>query len=212
MAGKAQAERTAIPPEHTGNVKVTRPQTGAEYLDSLRDDRAVYIYGERVKDVTTHPAFRNTARMVARLYDALHDDKRKAQAPAADRHRQWRHDARLLQGAEDDGRSDRRPRRDRRMGQDHLWLDGPRAGLQGRVPRDAWARIPTSTIRTRTTPSAGTSSARSACRSSITRSSIRRSIATVRRTRSPTSAAMSRRKPTQASSCRAPRWSRPDRC
>ncbi|HXQ84649.1 MAG TPA: 4-hydroxyphenylacetate 3-hydroxylase N-terminal domain-containing protein, partial [Xanthobacteraceae bacterium] len=54
---------------------VTAPQTGNEYLDSLRDDRTVFIYGERVKDVTTHPAFRNTARMVARLYDALHDRK-----------------------------------------------------------------------------------------------------------------------------------------
>src|ERR1700723_2800541 len=53
----------------------TTPQTGAEYLDSLRDDRTVYIYGERVKDVTTHPAFRNTARMVARLFDAMHDEK-----------------------------------------------------------------------------------------------------------------------------------------
>ena len=41
----------------------TKPQTGNEYLDSLRDDRTVFIYGERVKDVTTHPAFRNTARM-----------------------------------------------------------------------------------------------------------------------------------------------------
>ena len=41
------------------------------------DGREVYIYGERVKDVTTHPAFRNTARMVARLYDALHDPKHK---------------------------------------------------------------------------------------------------------------------------------------
>src|SRR5277367_5789030 len=49
--------------------------TGKQYLDSLKDDREVYIYGERVKDVTTHPAFRNTARMVARLYDALHDPK-----------------------------------------------------------------------------------------------------------------------------------------
>src|ERR1700751_3572074 len=78
MAGKAQGSAPFdIAPEHTGNVKVSRPQTGAEYLDSLRDDRVVYIYGERVKDVTKHPAFRNTARMVARLYDALHDDKRK---------------------------------------------------------------------------------------------------------------------------------------
>src|SRR5579864_1541610 len=55
-----------------------KPMTGAEYLEELRDGREVYIYGERVKDVTTHPAFRNTARMVARLYDALHDEKRKS--------------------------------------------------------------------------------------------------------------------------------------
>jgi 4-hydroxyphenylacetate 3-monooxygenase len=50
-----------------------RPFTGAEYLESLRDGRAVYIQGERVEDVTTHPAFRNSARSMARLYDALHD-------------------------------------------------------------------------------------------------------------------------------------------
>src|SRR5262249_35162187 len=50
-----------------------RPFTGAEYLESLRDGREVYVYGERVKDVTAHPAFRNTARSIARLYDALHD-------------------------------------------------------------------------------------------------------------------------------------------
>src|ERR1700741_3975496 len=50
-----------------------RPFTGPEYLESLRDGREVYIYGERVKDVTTHPAFRNSAASVALLYDALHD-------------------------------------------------------------------------------------------------------------------------------------------
>ena len=54
-----------------------RPFTGAEYLESLRDGREVYIYGERVKDVTTHPAFRNAARSIARLYDALHAEKTK---------------------------------------------------------------------------------------------------------------------------------------
>jgi 4-hydroxyphenylacetate 3-monooxygenase len=47
--------------------------TGADYLDSLRDARQVYIYGERVPDVTTHPAFRNAARSIMRLYDTLHD-------------------------------------------------------------------------------------------------------------------------------------------
>src|SRR6202000_2588311 len=54
-----------------------RPFTGAEYLESLRDGREVYIYGERVEDVTTHPAFRNAARSIARLYDALHDPRTK---------------------------------------------------------------------------------------------------------------------------------------
>ena len=54
-----------------------RPFTGAEFLESLRDGREVYIYGERVKDVTTHPAFRNAAASIALLYDALHDTKTK---------------------------------------------------------------------------------------------------------------------------------------
>src|SRR5919204_1994243 len=56
----------------------TRPLTGQEYLESLRDGREVWIYGERVTDVTTHPAVRNPARMVARLYDALHDPAQQA--------------------------------------------------------------------------------------------------------------------------------------
>ena len=51
----------------------TRPFTGKEFLESLRDGREIWIYGERVEDVTTHPAFRNPARMLARLYDALHE-------------------------------------------------------------------------------------------------------------------------------------------
>ncbi|MEV4091618.1 4-hydroxyphenylacetate 3-hydroxylase family protein [Streptosporangium saharense] len=55
----------------------TRPLTGEEYVESLRDDREIYVYGERVKDPTTHPAFRNPIRMTARLYDALHDPARR---------------------------------------------------------------------------------------------------------------------------------------
>jgi 4-hydroxyphenylacetate 3-monooxygenase len=51
--------------------------TGDEYLDSIRDGREIWAYGERVEDVTTHPAFRNSARMVARMYDALRDPERK---------------------------------------------------------------------------------------------------------------------------------------
>ena len=55
----------------------SRPMDGEEYLESLRDGREVWIYGEKVADVTTHPAFRNGARSVARLYDALHDPAHK---------------------------------------------------------------------------------------------------------------------------------------
>lgn len=54
-----------------------RPFTGAEFLESLRDGREVWLYGEKVEDVTTHPAFSNAARSLARLYDALHDPKTK---------------------------------------------------------------------------------------------------------------------------------------
>lgn len=51
---------------------IVGPLTGSDYLESLRDGREVWIYGDRVKDVTDHVAFRNTARTIARLYDALH--------------------------------------------------------------------------------------------------------------------------------------------
>src|SRR5687767_9171428 len=56
----------------------TRPLTGSEYIDSLRDGREIYVYGERVKDITAHAAFHNPIRMTARLYDALHDPAHQA--------------------------------------------------------------------------------------------------------------------------------------
>src|SRR5258708_16672031 len=73
----AEQRRVAARAETIGNVPSAAPMTGAEYLASLDDGREVYIYGERVAKVTEHPAFRNTARMNARLYDALHDPARK---------------------------------------------------------------------------------------------------------------------------------------
>jgi 4-hydroxyphenylacetate 3-monooxygenase len=54
-----------------------RPLTGEEYIESLRDGREVFIFGEKVADVTTHPAFRNSVRVTARLYDSLHDPARR---------------------------------------------------------------------------------------------------------------------------------------
>jgi 4-hydroxyphenylacetate 3-monooxygenase len=44
-------------------------KSGAEHLESLRDGRVVYVGGEKVDDVTTHPAFRNAARSMAAIYD-----------------------------------------------------------------------------------------------------------------------------------------------
>jgi 4-hydroxyphenylacetate 3-monooxygenase len=58
---------------------------GARYLESLRDGREVWIDGERVEDVTENPAFRNAARSIARLYDALHDPELRDELVATDR-------------------------------------------------------------------------------------------------------------------------------
>ena len=48
-------------------------RTGKELLESLRDDRALFIDGERVADVTTDPRFAGAARSLAELYDMQHD-------------------------------------------------------------------------------------------------------------------------------------------
>ena len=48
-------------------------RTGQELLDSLRDDRALFIDGKRVKDVTTDSRFAGAARSLAELYDMQHD-------------------------------------------------------------------------------------------------------------------------------------------
>ncbi|MGR3718108.1 MAG: 4-hydroxyphenylacetate 3-hydroxylase family protein [Thermohalobaculum sp.] len=48
-------------------------RTGAEYRDSLRDSRDIFINGERVRDVTTHPSFKPLVDIRARIYDMQHD-------------------------------------------------------------------------------------------------------------------------------------------
>lgn len=42
---------------------------GKEYLDSLKDGRTIYVDGERVDDVTSHPAFSGIAQTIASMYD-----------------------------------------------------------------------------------------------------------------------------------------------
>jgi aromatic ring hydroxylase len=46
---------------------------GAEYLESLRDGRSLWLQGQRVEDVTTHAALAGCARSVAAVYDLQHD-------------------------------------------------------------------------------------------------------------------------------------------
>lgn len=48
-------------------------KTGLEHLEQLRDGRTVYIGREQVRDVTTHPAFRNGAQSIAAIYDMKAD-------------------------------------------------------------------------------------------------------------------------------------------
>ena len=48
-------------------------RTGNEYRDSIRDGREVWINGERVRDVTAHPAFNPVVDIRARIYDMAHE-------------------------------------------------------------------------------------------------------------------------------------------
>lgn len=48
-------------------------RTGAEFLEGLRDDRAIWVGSERVRDVASHPACAGAARGMAALFDLQHE-------------------------------------------------------------------------------------------------------------------------------------------
>src|SRR5690625_1859539 len=49
-------------------------KTGKEYKQRLLDaNNNVYANGEKIKDVTTHPAFKNVVDSMANLYDLQHE-------------------------------------------------------------------------------------------------------------------------------------------
>jgi 4-hydroxyphenylacetate 3-monooxygenase len=48
-------------------------RTGEQYRDSIRDNREIYINGEKVKDVTAHPQFKPLVDIRAQIYDMQHD-------------------------------------------------------------------------------------------------------------------------------------------
>ena len=199
----------AQPPEAIIEGK-KRPFTGAEYLESLRDGREVYIYGERVEDVTTHPAFRNAAASVALLYDALHDKATKE----------------VLTAPTDTGSG----------GYTHKFFKAAYSREEVIAQRDAiaaWARISYGWMgrspdykaaflntlgvnadfygKFADNARAWHKRGQEGCFISITRWSIRRSTATRRWRTSRTSTSPCRRRPTPEFMCRAPRWSPPIR-
>ncbi|MEN2768618.1 4-hydroxyphenylacetate 3-monooxygenase, oxygenase component [Ornithinibacillus xuwenensis] len=50
-------------------------KTGAEYIERLKKaNNNVYIHGERVADVTEHPAIKNVIKSMANLYDVQHEN------------------------------------------------------------------------------------------------------------------------------------------
>ena len=65
--------------------ETNRLMTGAEYLESLNDGREIWFDGEVIDNVVEHPAFRNAARSMARLYDALHDPALKDDLTTVDK-------------------------------------------------------------------------------------------------------------------------------
>ena len=53
-------------------------RTGEQYRDSIRDGRQVWINGERVRDVTTHPMFKPLVDVRARIHDMAHEARHAA--------------------------------------------------------------------------------------------------------------------------------------
>ena len=48
-------------------------RTGDQYRESIRDGREVWIDGEKVFDVPSHPAFKPIVDIRARIYDMAHE-------------------------------------------------------------------------------------------------------------------------------------------
>src|SRR6202012_1207178 len=44
-------------------------KNGEQHIASLRDGREIYLDGERVDDVTTHPAYRGAIASIGRMFD-----------------------------------------------------------------------------------------------------------------------------------------------
>ena len=59
-------------------------RTGDEYRESIRDGREVWMNGEKIPDVTTHPAFKPSVDARALIYDLQHRPDREEQMTYVD--------------------------------------------------------------------------------------------------------------------------------
>jgi 4-hydroxyphenylacetate 3-monooxygenase len=101
-------------------------RSGDEYVASLRDGRAVFLDGERVDDVTKHPAFAEPIRRVAGTFDLARAADAGDAATYVDPTTGRRHSAMwLVPRSADDLAARRRVHR--------LWAE-PSYGLMGRTP------------------------------------------------------------------------------
>src|SRR5215510_12405538 len=73
----AARSASRLPPQRCGSWRTQMLMTGEDYLESIRDGRRVYVGGEVVEDVTSHPAFRNAARSFAMIYDRKRDPENR---------------------------------------------------------------------------------------------------------------------------------------
>ena len=48
-------------------------RTGKQFLEGLKDEREIWLEGERVTDVTTHPKLKGAAQTMAKLFDLQHE-------------------------------------------------------------------------------------------------------------------------------------------
>ena len=60
--------------------------TGDHYRESIGDGREVWLDGERVKDVASHPAFRPIVDIRARIYDMAHEPRYRDVLSYVDEH------------------------------------------------------------------------------------------------------------------------------
>jgi 4-hydroxyphenylacetate 3-monooxygenase len=101
-------------------------RSGDDYVASLRDGRAVLLDGERVDDVTKHPAFAEPIRRIAQTWDAARAADAEAGTTWVDPATGRRHSAMwLVPRSADDLGARRRAHR--------LWAEAS-YGLMGRTP------------------------------------------------------------------------------